>query len=88
MQVSPLSERGMSPYPSDYSQAFAFCTILYPLAYGADCSDPSLALPGPGRRGSRRAYPVRDGTRGAMKPPVPLGSYYTPGEWDARMAPP
>jgi len=30
--------------------------------------------------GSRRVYPVQDATRGAMKPPVPLGPYSTPGE--------
>jgi len=34
----------------------------------------------PNGGGSRRVYPVQDATRGAMKPPVPLGPYSTPGE--------
>jgi len=85
MQVSPLSGQGMGPYPSDYSQAFAFCKILYPLAYGFDCSRPSPVRPrretrertlkGPSKRGiepcSRRAYPVHDETRGEFHPSRP-----------------
>lgn len=82
-QVGLLSERGTGPYPRDYSGAFAFCPILCPLAWGAGCPDPGLAPPGPqgrGGGGSQRVYPVQEGTRGAMEPPVPLGPYYTPGE--------
>jgi len=85
MQVSLLSERGKGLYPSDYSQAFAFCKILYPLAYGFDCSRPSPVRPrretrertlkGPSKRGiepcSRRAYPVHDETRGEFHPSRP-----------------
>ena len=77
MQVSPLSGQGMGPYPGDYGQAFAFCKILYPLAWGTDCSGPRptrLRLP-ESRKGATpgngRAYPVHDGTRGAVHPPCP-----------------
>jgi hypothetical protein len=31
VEVGLLSQRGASPYPSHYSRAFAFSTILYPL---------------------------------------------------------
>jgi hypothetical protein len=41
MQVSPLSERDNGPYPRDYSGAFAFCKILYPLVYAACCQTTS-----------------------------------------------
>jgi len=39
MQVGPLSEWGIRPYPSDYGQAFAFCKILYPLAWASRCRE-------------------------------------------------
>ena len=32
MEVGLLSQRGKGPYPDDYSRAFAFSTIPYPLA--------------------------------------------------------
>jgi len=78
VQVSPLSERDNGPYPRDYSRAFAFCTILYPLVYAACCQTTSPLPFSVG--GNRRAYPVQGATRGAIQPPVPLGPYFTPGE--------
>ena len=46
MQVSPLSERDIRPYPRDYSGAFAFCMILYPPVYAVGCPTTSPMPPG------------------------------------------
>jgi len=80
MQVSLLSERGMGPYPSDYSRAFAFCTILYPPVYAPCCQGTSPARP-LGQGGQPTGLPSSGCDTWGVSPPVPLGPYSTPGEW-------
>jgi len=77
-QVGLLSERGNPPIPAITARPSLFARSsarwrMEPIAR-------ALASFHPSEGGSQRVYPVQDATRGAMKPPVPLGPYSTPGE--------